>query len=128
MKVSVSPSESTNSLTVLNHDGLTCFFCLEEVKENYVTSSMFKSCACNYKVHSACWNDWMKGKIHYDCPICRVRTSVLGEIPAPFIVTISVEEGLSQGYIERREFILLKRIVICMLLIFMSILLWRLIV
>ncbi len=85
-------SDSTNSLTGLTEhiaveiEEKSCFICLEVMNENnepLVDSSLLRTCGCQFKVHPACWNEWMKGKTDYDCPICRKKSLTLGKTPTP---------------------------------------------
>jgi hypothetical protein len=85
-------SDSTNSLTGLTeHIGLeveekTCFICLDDMNDKHeplVDSSLLRTCGCSFKVHPACWNEWMKGKSDYDCPICRKKSLTMGKSPVP---------------------------------------------
>lgn len=68
-------SESANSLTELVViDDKECFICLEptinERGEPVVNSKLLRNCGCTFYVHPVCWNEWMKGKSDWDCPIC----------------------------------------------------------
>lgn len=85
-------SESANSLTGLTDqvevqiEDNACFICLDELNdtgEPLVDSSMLRTCGCRFKVHPACWNEWMKGKTDYDCPICRKKSLTTGKPPVP---------------------------------------------
>jgi hypothetical protein len=73
----MKPSDSTNSLTALTEvvPEIDCFICLEpgpnDLGEPLVESSLLRKCGCKFKVHPLCWNEWMKGKTEFDCPICR---------------------------------------------------------
>ena len=85
-------SDSVNSLTGLTDhvdiqiEETSCFICLEELNENkepLVDSSLLRTCGCRFKVHPACWNEWMKGKSDYDCPICRKKSLGSEKNPTP---------------------------------------------
>ena len=84
-------SDSTNSLTGLTEhiaEEQTCFICLEILslnQEPLVDSSLLRTCGCQFKVHPACWNEWMNGKSDYDCPICRKKSLTTGKSPTPII-------------------------------------------
>jgi hypothetical protein len=87
-------SDSTNSLTGLTEhievqmEENACFICLDEMNENgepLVDSSMLRTCGCRFKVHPVCWNEWMKGKTDYDCPICRKKSLTTGKSPVPVL-------------------------------------------
>jgi hypothetical protein len=85
-------SDSVNSLTGLTDhvevqfEENGCFICLEEMNqtgEPLVDSSLLRTCGCRFKVHPVCWNEWMKGKSDYDCPICRKKSLSTGKHPVP---------------------------------------------
>ena len=82
----MKPSDSTNSLTALTEvvPEIDCFICLEpgsnDLGEPLVDSMLLRTCGCKFRVHPACWNEWMKGKDDWDCPICR-RESI--NVPVP---------------------------------------------
>lgn len=85
-------SDSVTSLTGLTEhieiplEENACFICLEELNENgepLVDSSLLRTCGCRFKVHPVCWNEWMKGKSDYDCPICRKKSLTSGKSPIP---------------------------------------------
>jgi hypothetical protein len=85
-------SDSVNSLTGLTDhvevqfEENGCFICLEEMNqtgEPLVDSSLLRTCGCRFKVHPVCWNEWMKGKSDYDCPICRKKSLTSGKSPVP---------------------------------------------
>lgn len=78
--------DSKNSLAELNPEDPTCFICLEhenELAEPVLPSAMLRTCGCKFVVHPQCWNTWMKDKTHYDCPICRNKSSFLNRSPTP---------------------------------------------
>lgn len=91
-------SDSVNSLTELNQQGPTqksCFICLEDDlvnEEPLVDSKLLRNCGCQFSVHPACWNQWMKGKSDYDCPICRKDSMLRIKIPPNPVLTIPHEE------------------------------------
>jgi hypothetical protein len=103
-------SDSVNSLTALNpdlenqiqqEDFLPCFICLDEMndrQEPLVPSSMLRTCGCAFKVHPACWNEWMKEKSDYDCPICRKKALTLGKPPTPPIPAEAFQEHTQRNY------------------------------
>jgi hypothetical protein len=85
-------SDSTNSLTGLTEqisvqiEEPTCFICIEQMNEKaepLVDSSLLRTCGCQFKVHPACWNEWMKDKTDYDCPICRKKSLTANKSPTP---------------------------------------------
>jgi hypothetical protein len=89
-------SDSTNSLTELTGRD-ECFICIateNEKGEPLVSSKLLRTCGCKFFVHPACWNEWLKGKSDYDCPICR-RESIT-RIPFPpnpvLFITIPPDE------------------------------------
>lgn len=72
-------SDSKNSLADLNPPEEVCFVCMgsrDDTHEPLVISSMLRTCGCKFQVHPSCWNQWMRNKTDYDCPICH-RESVL---------------------------------------------------
>jgi len=85
-------SDSTNSLTGLTEhveiqmEENACFICLDEMndrQEPLVDSTLLRTCGCRFKVHPACWNEWMRGKTDYDCPICRKKSLSMDKSPTP---------------------------------------------
>ena len=109
---SMKASDSVNSLTALNpdlenqeqnqqEDFLPCFICLDELndrEEPLVPSSMLRTCGCTFKVHPACWNEWMKGKSDYDCPICRKKSLTSNKPPTPPIPAEAFQEHTQRNY------------------------------
>ena len=103
-------SDSVNSLTALNpdlenqkqeDDFLPCFICLDELNdrdEPLVPSSMLRTCGCSFKVHPACWNEWMKEKSDYDCPICRKKSLLSDKSPTPPIPVEAFQEQTQWNY------------------------------
>ena len=89
-------SDSTNSLTELNPHEKSCFICLSsdlEEGEPLVDSKLLRNCGCTFAVHPACWNEWMKDKSDYDCPICRKDSMMRIKIPPnPVLVFAHREE------------------------------------
>lgn len=79
-------SDSTNSLDELNPTN-ECFVCLEDGDNTpLIESSVLRTCGCRFHVHSDCWNQWMKGKTEFDCPICRKSSLIrvqVGISPLP---------------------------------------------
>jgi hypothetical protein len=73
-------SDSANSLTELtgNSEKNMCFICLDEdiLGLPLVSSKLLRNCGCTFYVHAPCWNEWMKNKTDYDCPICHRASMV----------------------------------------------------
>jgi hypothetical protein len=44
---------------------------MNEKEEPLVDGSILRSCGCKFMVHPDCWNQWIKDKTEFDCPICR---------------------------------------------------------
>lgn len=79
-------SESKTSLAELNPEDPTCFICLDhenELAEPVVSSKLLRTCGCHFVVHPHCWNEWMKDKTDYDCPICRKKSIFSDRHPTP---------------------------------------------
>jgi hypothetical protein len=88
-------SDSTNSLTELQPSEPSCFICLStesELDEPLVPSSILRTCGCKFAVHPACWNEWIKNKSDYDCPICRKDSMMRIKIPPNPVLTIVYQE------------------------------------
>ena len=91
-------SDSTNSLTELNPSqgsDPSCFICLSEEPENgepLVVSSLLRNCGCRFHVHPACWNEWIKNKSDYDCPICHKASMVRIHIPPNPVMVMAYED------------------------------------
>jgi E3 ubiquitin-protein ligase DOA10 len=88
-------SDSVNSLTELNPHEKSCFICLSsdlEEGEPLVDSKLLRNCGCNFAVHPACWNEWMKDKSDYDCPICRKDSMMRIKIPPNPVLVFSTRE------------------------------------
>lgn len=88
-------SDSVNSLTELYSSEKTCFICLSpnlEDGEPLVDSKLLRNCGCSFAVHPACWNEWMKEKTDYDCPICRKDSMLRIKIPPNPVLSIAYEE------------------------------------
>ena len=90
-------SDSTNSLTELTQPEKSCFICLEAdmntMGEPLVDSKLLRSCGCKFQVHPACWNEWLKEKSDYDCPICRKDSMLRIKIaPNPVMDIVYQEE------------------------------------
>lgn len=76
--------DSKTSLAELNLEDPTCFVCLETSNEEpVVPSKMLRNCGCAFVVHPTCWNEYMKGKSDYDCPICRKKSYFSDRPPTP---------------------------------------------
>jgi hypothetical protein len=76
-------SDSTNSLTELTGRD-ECFICLSienDKEEPLVDSKLLRTCGCKFFVHPACWNEWLKDKTDYDCPICRKQSLFRINVP-----------------------------------------------
>lgn len=91
-------SDSVNSLTELNptnQEEKTCFICLSsdlEQGEPLVDSKLLRNCGCKFSVHPACWNEWMKSKSDYDCPICHKSSMQRIHIPPNPVMGVSIED------------------------------------
>ncbi len=88
-------SDSTNSLSELNPSAPSCFICLSEDAEEgepLVDSRLLRSCGCRFSVHPACWNQWMKQKSDYDCPICHKSSMLRISIPPNPVMSIAYQE------------------------------------
>ncbi len=76
-------SDSTTSLTELTGRD-ECFICLSienDKEEPLVDSKLLRTCGCKFFVHPACWNEWLKDKTDYDCPICRRQSIFRINVP-----------------------------------------------
>lgn len=91
-------SDSVNSLTELNPSGgstPSCFICLSEDLEEgepLVDSKLLRNCGCRFSVHPACWNEWLKNKSDFDCPICHKASMLRIHIPPNPILSIAYQE------------------------------------
>lgn len=89
-------SDSVNSLTDLTQPEKSCFVCLEtdlnHIGEPLVDSKLLRSCGCRFQVHPACWNEWLKEKTDYDCPICRKDSMLRIKIPPNPVLNIVYQE------------------------------------
>lgn len=88
----MKPSDSTNSLTELTGRD-ECFVCLDssnEKGEPLVSSKLLRTCGCKFFVHPDCWNQWMKGKTDFDCPICRKASVLRISIPPNPVLLLEV--------------------------------------
>lgn len=96
----MKPSDSTNSLTALTEvvSEIDCFICLEpspnDLGEPLVDSILLRRCGCKFRVHPACWNEWMKGKNDWDCPICRRESINVPVSPLP----VHMQQSLPEMY------------------------------
>jgi E3 ubiquitin-protein ligase DOA10 len=92
-------SDSVNSLTELNPSEPSCFICLStdiEEGEPLVDSKLLRNCGCKFHVHPACWNQWMKSKSDYDCPMCHKSSMMRINIqPNPVLNIVYQEEQRS---------------------------------
>ena len=93
----MKPSDSTNSLSELNPPEKSCFICLGtesdiDVEEPLVDSQLLRNCGCKFSVHPACWNEWMKEKSDYDCPLCRKDSMLRIKIPPNPVISVVYEE------------------------------------
>jgi hypothetical protein len=88
-------SDSTNSLTELT-EVKSCFICLESDTNSFgeplVDSQLLRNCGCRFQVHPACWNEWLKEKSDYDCPICRKESMLRIKIPPNPVLSIVYQE------------------------------------
>ena len=88
-------SDSVNSLTELNKGEKNCFICLDEendIGEPLVDSKLLRNCGCRFFVHPQCWNEWIKDKTDYDCPICRKDSMLRIKIPPNPVLAIVYQE------------------------------------
>ena len=88
-------SDSVNSLTELNPQEPSCFICLSSESdqgEPLVDSKLLRTCGCKFSVHPACWNEWMKDKSDYDCPICRKDSMLRIKVPPNPVLSIVYHE------------------------------------
>ena len=87
-------SDSTNSLTELTGRD-ECFICLaveNDKGEPLVDSKLLRTCGCKFTVHPACWNEWLKDKTDYDCPICRKQSLMRIHIPPNPVYLVHIPE------------------------------------
>lgn len=90
-------SDSTNSLTELTavSEKEECFICLSvenDFEEPLVSSKLLRTCGCKFTVHPACWNEWLKDKSDYDCPICRKESLMRIHIPPNPVFLVEIPE------------------------------------
>jgi hypothetical protein len=100
-------SDSVNSLTELTSPEKSCFICLGndlEQGEPLVDSKLLRNCGCKFEVHPACWNEWLKGKSDYDCPICRKDSMMRIKIPPNPVMAIHYQEERPQRSIVCKVF------------------------
>ncbi len=76
-------SDSTTSLTELTgrDEFFICLFIENDKEEPLVDSKLLRTCGCKFFVHPACWNEWLKDKTDYDCPICRRQSIFRINVP-----------------------------------------------
>lgn len=102
----MKPSDSTTSLTALTEvvPEIDCFICLEpgpnDLGEPLVDSILLRRCGCKFRVHPLCWNEWMKGKDDWDCPICRRESINVPVSPLP----VHIQQPLPEAYIGSWKF------------------------
>lgn len=105
-------SDSVNSLTELREKG-ECFICLSienDKEEPLVDSKLLRTCGCKFTVHPACWNEWIKDRSDYDCPICRRQSILRINIPPNPVLLVEIPEE------PRRRFTVSASKLICILL------------
>lgn len=89
-------SDSVNSLTELTEVEKSCFICLEtdinSKGEPLVDSKILRNCGCRFHVHPACWNEWLKDKSDYDCPICRKDSMLRIKVPPNPVMSVVYQE------------------------------------
>ena len=88
-------SDSANSLSELVRDD--CFICLDadnnSAGEPVVSSKILRNCGCKFFVHPRCWNEWMKDKTDWDCPICHKQSVTrIPILPNPVLAIVITEE------------------------------------
>ena len=106
-------SDSVNSLTELNKGEKACFICLDEDIESgepLVDSLLLRNCGCRFYVHPACWNEWIKGKSDFDCPICRQDSLTHGKGPPNPVLAFSYEEETNP---RRKTFLRIAACLLC---------------
>lgn len=124
-------SDSANSLTALYPEEPECFVCLEsnnnEKNEPVVHGKLLRTCGCKFMVHPTCWNEWMKGKSDFDCPICRKDSIIhFRNIPPNPVMAVRYEEE-TRTWAQRNPvyFLCSKSILIlCILVISVPICIW----
>jgi len=98
--------DSKTSLAELNPEDPTCFVCLETSNEEpVVPSKMLRNCGCVFVVHPSCWNEYMKDKSDYDCPICRKKSYFSDRPPTPLQEFLAANPEQEQSH--PRTYILL---------------------
>lgn len=109
-------SDSTTSLTELTGRD-ECFICLtpeNEKGEPLVSSKLLRTCGCRFFVHPDCWNQWMKDKSDYDCPLCRKQSMLRITIPPNPIFYV---EGFHEhSRTSRRQWSI--AVALCLLVVF----------
>jgi hypothetical protein len=100
-------SDSVNSLTELNPQEPSCFICLSadmEQGEPLVDSKLLRTCGCKFSVHPVCWNEWMKDKSDYDCPICRKDSMLRIKVPPNPVLAIVYQEDPRRSHVHWKIF------------------------
>ena len=97
-------SDSTNSLTELTEvvTEVDCFICLEhedESGESLVNSNMLRTCGCKFVVHPHCWNQWIKNKSDWDCPICHKKSLQAANVAPNPVINFLERTGHINQYI-----------------------------
>jgi hypothetical protein len=93
-------SDSKNSLADLNPPEEICFVCMgsrEDSHEPLVISSILRTCGCKFHVHPSCWNQWMRDKTDYDCPICRRESLLRIRVPPNPVLMMEVPQEVPRA-------------------------------
>ena len=120
-------SDSANSLTELTQHEKSCFICLEtdvnEKGEPLVDSKLLRNCGCQFQVHPVCWNEWIKEKSDYDCPICRKDSMLRIKIPPNPVLSVVFEERAAPNNYCWRSFLCFIFLV-CIICLLIAIVKW----